>query len=237
MLINLSLNSMKLLVDMTPKNLICFSHLRWDFLLQRPQQLLLRFAEQSNIYYVENPVFDAKEEPYLCFGTRSETLWKMVPHLRPGLTSSQITRCMTQLIDGFLENANLEDWTFWYYTASALSFTKKYNPGLTVYDCMDEVSMFRRCPEDMSILEKKLVEKADLIFTQGDIITTSKKVFHPHVHPFPCTDLLQDNTYALSWDNTCTAMSGLIRDISAGKSSRRKTFKSKTYSGQAFSIF
>lgn len=228
---------MKSFVDMTPKNLLCFSHLRWDFLLQRPQQLLLRFAEHSNIYYVENPVFDAKEDPYLSFGTRSETLWKMVPHLRPGLTSSQITKCLSQLIDGFLENAKLEDWTFWYYTASALAFTKKYNPGMTVYDCMDEVSMFRRCPEDMSILEKKLVEKADLIFTQGYTIPASKKVFHSQVYPFPSTDSLQNTAQTLSWDDTCAAMSHLIRDTSAGKTSQHKSFKSKTYRGHLFNIF
>ncbi|RAJ22203.1 glycosyltransferase family protein [Pedobacter cryoconitis] len=222
---------------MAPKNLLCFSHLRWDFLLQRPQQLLLRFAEDTNIYYVENPVFDANEEPYFSFGTRSETLWKMVPHLRPGLTSSQIIRCMRQLIDAFLEKANLEDWTFWYYTAAALSFTKKYKPGLTVYDCMDEVSMFRRCPEDMGMLEKKLVEKADLIFTQGYTLTTSKKVFHPHVHPFPFTCSLKATVQNLSWNDTFTGMSRLIREASAGKKSRLKSFKTKTYTGQAFNIF
>lgn len=237
MLINLSLNSIKSFVYMAPKNLLCFSHLRWDFLLQRPQQLLLRFAENTNIYYVENPVFDAKGEPYLSFGTRSETLWKIVPHLRSGLTSSQITKCMVQLMDGFLENANLEDWMFWYYTSSALSFTKKYKPGLTIYDCMDEVSMFRSCPEDMSILEMKLVEKADLIFTQGYTITVSKKVFHPHVHPFPSIDPLQNTAQTLSWDDTCSAMSRLIRDSPGRKNKQLKTRKNKTYSGHLFSIF
>jgi len=228
---------MKSFVDMAPKNLLCFSHLRWDFLLQRPQQLLLRFAEHNNIYYVENPVFDAKEDSYLSFGTRSETLWKMVPHLRPGLTSSQITKCLSQLIDGFLENAKLEDWTFWYYTASALSFTKKYKPGIIIYDCMDEVSMFRRCPEDMSILEKKLVEKADLIFTQSYTLPTSKKVFHPSVYPFPSIDFLQNTVQTLSWDDTYTAMAHLIRDTSAGKTSQYKSFKNKNCNGQLFSIF
>lgn len=212
---------MKSLVDMAPKNLLCFSHLRWDFLLQRPQQLLLRFAEHSNVYYFENPVFDAKEDPYFSFETRSETLWKMVPHLRPGLTSSQITKCLSQLIDGFLENVKLEDWTFWYYTASALLFTKKYKPGITVYDCMDEVSMFRHCPEDMSILEKKLVEKADLIFTQSYTIPTCKKVFHSSVYPFPSVDSLQNTAQTLSWNDTYRAMSHLIRDTSAGKISQQ----------------
>ena len=228
---------MKSFVDMVPKNLLCFSHLRWDFLLQRPQQLLLRFAEDTNVYYVENPIFDAKDEPYFSFGTRSETLWKMVPHLRPGLTSGQVTKCMTLLIDGFIKNADLKDWTFWYYTSSALSFTKKYKPGLTIYDCMDEVSMFGHCPEEIGILEKKLVEKSDLIFTQGYTITNSKSVFYPQVHPFPSTDSLQNTVQILSWDDTYSAMSRLIKDSSAGKSDPHEPFKNKTCRDQAFNVF
>ncbi len=140
---------MKPNMGMAPKNLLCFSHLRWDFLLQRPQQLLLRFADETNVYFIENPVFDAKDVPFFSFGTRSETLWKMVPHLKPGLTSDQVARCMVQLIDEFLENANLDHWTFWYYTPSALSFTKKYDPKLTIYDCMDEVSALRQAIRPM----------------------------------------------------------------------------------------
>lgn len=224
---------MKPFRSMIPKNLLCFSHLRWDFLLQRPQQLLLRFAEDTNVYFVENPVFDAKEKPYFSFGTRSETLWKMVPHLRAGLSSSQIIRSMIQLIDEFLVNTDLDNWTFWYYTSSALALTKKHKPALTVFDCMDEVSMFRHSPEEMTILEKKLVEKADLVFTQGYILNDSRKMFHNHVHSFPCAGAQPDNPEALSWDDTYSAMSCLIGELAAGKNNQHKPFRITSFSGQS----
>lgn len=194
---------------MTPKNLLCFSHLRWDFLLQRPQHLLLRFADDTNVYFIENPVFDAKEKPYFSFGTRSETLWKMVPHLKAGLSSSQITRCLIQLIDEFLATADLDNWTFWYYTSAALALTKKHKPRLTVFDCMDEVSMFRRSPEKMTILEKKLVEKADLVFTQE----------------YPAEDL--------SWDDTCFEMHHLIGQAAAYQNNHRNPVIIPPFSDQS----
>ena len=178
-------------------------------------------------------MFDAKEKPYLSFGTRSETLWKMVPHLRPGLSSSQITKCMIQLIDEFLANADLDNWTFWYYTSSALALTKKHKPRLTIFDCMDEVSLFRRSPEEMTMLEKKLVEKADLVFTQGRTLNDSKKKIHTNVHPFPCAGSLADTLGVLSWDDTYSAMFRLIGQTAEGKNIQRKPFKVTSFSNQS----
>ena len=39
--------------------LVCFSHLRWDFVWQRPQQLMTRFARDRRVYFVEEPVYAA----------------------------------------------------------------------------------------------------------------------------------------------------------------------------------
>jgi UDP-galactopyranose mutase len=38
-------------------NIFCFSHLRWDFVYQRPQNLFTRFSKQHKIYFVEEPIF------------------------------------------------------------------------------------------------------------------------------------------------------------------------------------
>src|SRR3712207_4141145 len=38
----------------TPE-LVCFSHLRWNFVWQRPQHLLSRFARRMPVYVVEEP--------------------------------------------------------------------------------------------------------------------------------------------------------------------------------------
>src|SRR4051794_35379927 len=36
--------------------LICFSHLRWDFVFQRPQHLMTRFAKGRRVLFWEEPV-------------------------------------------------------------------------------------------------------------------------------------------------------------------------------------
>ena len=42
-----------------PTTLLVFSHLRWDFVFQRPQHLLSRLAKNFRVVFVEEPVYDA----------------------------------------------------------------------------------------------------------------------------------------------------------------------------------
>ena len=39
-----------------PQTLICFSHLRWDFVFQRPQHLMTRFARDRRVIFWEEPI-------------------------------------------------------------------------------------------------------------------------------------------------------------------------------------
>ena len=39
------------LIDQGSETLICFSHLRWDFVFQRPQHLMTRFAASRRVIY------------------------------------------------------------------------------------------------------------------------------------------------------------------------------------------
>ena len=40
-------------------DILCLSHLRWDFVFQRPQHFLTRFAKHQRVFYVEEPDQDA----------------------------------------------------------------------------------------------------------------------------------------------------------------------------------
>src|SRR4051794_22518239 len=57
-------------------DLICFSHLRWDFVLQRPHHLLSRFATASRVFYIEEPLALPPEhaEPHLDISPRTSSL-------------------------------------------------------------------------------------------------------------------------------------------------------------------
>jgi len=167
-----------------PRHLLCFSHLRWDFVFQRPQHLLSRFAKDMKVYFFEEPMFDAAEGAYLTLSSRG-ALDVIVPHMPHGLDDQTVSRLLTQLLDDFLDTAVLDEWIFWYYTPMALKFTEKYKPKVLVYDCMDELSAFKFAPVELVGLEKKLMAKADLVFTGGYSLYEAKKQQHSNIFPFP----------------------------------------------------
>ena len=72
-------------------DLLCFSHLRWHFVTQRPQHLLTRAAREMRVFFWEEPLFDAAGDTgaprleSLEEQTGSgEQLTILQPHLRPG---------------------------------------------------------------------------------------------------------------------------------------------------------
>jgi glycosyltransferase involved in cell wall biosynthesis len=176
---------MKQSLEMPTKNLICFSHLRWDFVFQRPQHLLTRFSANANVFYFEEPVYDAHEDAYLHLSSRSNKVTVIVPHLKAESGVNDVHNTLISLLDKFFQKTDLPDWTFWYYTPMALSFTDKYKPKLIIYDCMDELAAFKFAPEELIGLERRLLAKADLVFTGGHSLYEFKKQQHSNIHPFP----------------------------------------------------
>lgn len=168
-----------------PTSIICFSHLRWDFVYQRPQHLLSRFARNNNVYFFEEPVFDSDSNFYLSLSKREKKLHVVTPHLQSDLTETEINTALSKLVDQFLQNLELDHSIFWYYTPLALKFTDKHKPKIIVYDCMDELSAFKFAPKEIITLEKKLMAKADIVFTGGHSLYEAKKQYHSNIFPFP----------------------------------------------------
>lgn len=168
-----------------PTNLICFSHLRWDFVYQRPQHLLSRFATIFNVYFVEEPFFDAPGDPTISFNLRSENLWVVTPHLPHGTSGEEAVKLQKMLLDRMLEKTNLQNFLFWYYTPMALSFSGHLHPGFMVYDCMDELANFKFAPPELKQLERTLLAKSDIVFTGGQSLYEAKKDQHQNIFAFP----------------------------------------------------
>ncbi|CAM3388014.1 hypothetical protein POKO110462_00300 [Pontibacter korlensis] len=64
-------------------DVVGLSHLRWDFVYQRPQHLLSRFTHYGRLFFIEEPVFTDTQAPYLHTSSRGENLVLVVPHLPP----------------------------------------------------------------------------------------------------------------------------------------------------------
>ncbi len=166
-------------------DVVCLSHLRWNFVYQRPQHLLSRFARLGRLFFVEEPIYTNSPEHYLHYEKKSELLQIVTPHLPHGLSPEQIEQAQKMLLAGLLNTHKIEEYLFWYYTPMALGFSEDFNPVLTVYDCMDELAAFKFAPTRLKELEAKLFQKADLVFTGGQSLYEVKKEQHEQVYAFP----------------------------------------------------
>src|SRR3982750_612860 len=82
-----SIHGTKANLDRSVADLVCFSHLRWNFVYQRPQHLLSRAAADRRVFFVEEPEFD-DGSMRLEVNRQSCGVNVVVPHLPNGLKSS-----------------------------------------------------------------------------------------------------------------------------------------------------
>jgi len=162
-------------------DLVCFSHLRWDFVYQRPQHLLSRFAKDRRVFFIEEPVFHDNEST-LEISPREDKLFVVVPHLQQG---ADVDSVMRGLLDNFLSENQIDNFVSWYYTPMMTAWTGHLEPQAVVFDVMDELSAFKNAPAELLQREKQLFGMADLVFTGGPSLFESKKSQHHSVHCFP----------------------------------------------------
>jgi len=173
--------------DPKPTTLICFSHLRWNFVFQRPQHLMSRFAREMTVIYWEEPVdIGPRETPFLKVreADSNSNLRIVVPHLPQGMPEDAREGALKRLLDAHM-SAIRGPIVAWYYTPMMLPFSKHITPDVTVYDAMDELSKFKFAPEHLLDLEQELIDRADVVFTGGSSLYEAKKDRHPSVHCFP----------------------------------------------------
>jgi Glycosyl transferases group 1 len=164
-------------------DLLCFSHLRWNFVYQRPQHLMSRFARDRRVFYWEEPVYDTAE-PWLEATRGADGVTAIVPHL-PGMRAEAAEAALRRLLDGWMADEEIGRFAAWFYTPMALGWAGHLDPLVTVYDCMDELSAFRFAPPQLLAREAELMERADLVFTGGHSLYEARRDRHPSVHLFP----------------------------------------------------
>jgi glycosyltransferase involved in cell wall biosynthesis len=173
--------------DPEAATLICFSHLRWNFVFQRPQHLMSRFAREMNVIYWEEPVdIGPKETAYLQVreADNAANVRIIVPHLPQGMPEVAREAALKRLLDAHLASRH-GPLIAWYYTPMMLPFSKHFTPDVTVYDAMDELSKFKFAPEHLLSYEQELIDRADVVFTGGSSLYEAKKDRHASVHCFP----------------------------------------------------
>jgi UDP-galactopyranose mutase len=166
---------------------ICLSHLRWDFVYQRPQHLMSRLAAKMPVVYFEEPV-PTESAPWLEQRHAAPGLTIAVPHLAPehcAVGSVAGAAEQRRMLDALLMERDAGVGLLWYYTPMALAYSEHLDADLVVYDCMDELSGFRFAPAELLERERQLLEKSDVVFTGGRSLYEAKRRRHSNVHAFP----------------------------------------------------
>jgi UDP-galactopyranose mutase len=166
-------------------DLVCFSHLRWDFVYQRPQHLLSRFARERRVFFFEEPIF-VDEKTNLNITSREDNLFVVIPHIsHSDRETRNVEEIQCELVDQLSREQNIKNFVAWFYTPMAFAFAAHLEPMAIIYDCMDELSGFKFAPPDLIANEAKLFQKADLVFTGGQSLYEAKKSQHKNVRAFP----------------------------------------------------
>ena len=168
-------------------DLLVFSHLRGDFVFQRPQHLLSRAAADRRVFFWEEalPLPAGVVEPYLDVQQKRPNLWMIRPYLPLSLEGQAREEFKAEMVRRFMAQEGIDRFVLWYYTPWALRFTSQLKPVATVYDCMDELSLFKGANPQLKQFELELFRRADVVFTGGPSLYEAKRGQHANVHLFP----------------------------------------------------
>jgi glycosyltransferase involved in cell wall biosynthesis len=172
-------------------SIIVHSHLRWDFVWQRPQQILSRLAVDHPILFVEEPLHEPGDA-HLRIVEAQPNVLRAIPVTPEACGADAHCELLLQLLTRALSAHPLLAGRFdtvvqWFYSPMCA-------PGLAgrlgeiglVYDCMDELSNFRFAPPDIAERERFLLQRADVVFTGGASLLDAKRRYRPDARFFGC---------------------------------------------------
>ena len=164
------------------RDIVCFSHLRWNFVFQRPQHLMTRFARSTRVYYIEEVIRDAAVDACLEIKKIAPNLQVVTPHVQRDWGFMEANQWLSVCLERLFGEQGVDGFVGWYYTPMALYYSKHLRPAITVYDCMDELSAFKFAPSEMKEKEGELLQTAQVVFTGGRSLYEVKRDLHPNVH-------------------------------------------------------
>lgn len=173
------------------KTLIVFSHLRWNFVFQRPQHLLTRLSKYYKIVFVEEPVNTGSV--FIEATQADNNITVVVPHTVEdgwGFNDKQIA-VIGPMVKGWVEeHVDITDgYGIWFYTPQAYPLKHAFGPDFVIFDVMDELSMFAHAPAELKAREKELLETADLVIAGGPSLARAKQAVRPDTLSLPsCVD-------------------------------------------------
>lgn len=172
-------------------DLVVASHLRWSYVWQRPQQLLSRLARHHTVLFVEEPIFQADDEPAAPLLSEVHpgiiTLVPRIHAAQAGDTPLWLwpgTEAVGAQVRDGMRALGLQDVALWFYTPTPEFLVDAVSPDMLVYDVMDELANFRFAPPQLREREIRLLGRSAIVFTGGASLYDAKKHLNPNTHLF-----------------------------------------------------
>jgi len=190
---------------LTNKDIFCISTQDWNGLWTRKHRFMLKLSKQGNrVFYIESQASlisiniiknDWKRIFRWLKGPRkiSENLWvATLPLVLPCFQMYSIVNLINNwflkiLFKFWLKKLNFKDLIFWTYTPFSYTFVGNLGDNFAIYECVDEFSDSKGLvnPKVIKLLEKKLLEKVDLVIVTHNNLLESKKLINNNIHLIP----------------------------------------------------
>lgn len=164
--------------------LIVFSHLRWDFVYQRPQHVLSRIAARWRVLVVEEPREGEERLEVIAAAPGVTVLRPHAPAGGHGFDDAPAAS-VVRLLQAWLASEGIARYGAWLYTPMALPILAGLAPDVVVYDCMDELAAFKDAPPQLLARETTLLNIANVVFTGGPALFEGKRDRSPNVLCLP----------------------------------------------------
>ena len=176
-------------------SIIVHSHLRWDWVWQRPQQFLSRLSKKHRILFIEAPC-PSNSVPVAQPTLREVSDYPNIIVLQMQMPAARWSdgawvdkerrRLVQSLLAGPL-GQSFDSPVQWFYDPMAVTaFAGQMKERAIVYDCMDELSLFRGSPPEMVRRERELLAVADVVFAGGPKIWEAKRKLNTNCFSFGC---------------------------------------------------
>ena len=175
--------------------LIVHSHLRWDWVWQRPQQFLSRLSEKHRVLFIEAP-YPSEPARVARAPLREVSDYPNILVLQMEMPAARwcdgawVDKERRRLVQSLLAGPlgrNFDSPVQWFYDPMAVTaFGGHLNERAIVYDCMDELSLFRGSPAEMVRRDRELLAVADVVFAGGPKICAAKRELNANCFSFGC---------------------------------------------------
>jgi glycosyltransferase involved in cell wall biosynthesis len=175
-------------------DLVCISHVRWDYVWQRPQHLLSRLAHNYRVLFVEEPIAStAKSQPslevFIGKGTLNLTVIRLIQPVQKnrwiGHSDPLTQRTYNKMLTDYLNVHGIRNPILWLYTPMASEFVSVIPHKLLIFDAIDQLSGFKGAPAELIDREENVLQSADAVFTGGISLYRDKRPFNRQTYLFP----------------------------------------------------